>query len=179
MAGLKAQGRGFALVPRPGVPPTPIVPSAILYDLANGGNKDWGDVTPYAALGRAAFENVGASFRLGRAGAGFGARAGQAPGGTGSASIVASDGLTVGVLAAVNSYGSVRMPGSEAYEATLDAAAEAGGFAGDTSPKYFSVSASGGIAALTSTFESIAIELITTCSQQLEDDPPDTERLNV
>lgn len=115
MAGLKAAGRGFALVPRPGVPPTPIVPAAILYDLANGGDKEWGDTAPYAALGRAAFDAANASFHLGRAGAGYGAMAGQAPGGTGSASIVAADGLTVGALAAVNSFGSVRMPGSAAF----------------------------------------------------------------
>jgi L-aminopeptidase/D-esterase-like protein len=115
MAGLKAAGRGFALVPRPGVPPTPIVPAAILYDLANGGDKDWGETAPYAALGRKAFDAAGETFRLGRAGAGLGARAGQAPGGTGSASIVASDGLTVGALAAVNSFGAVRIPGSEAF----------------------------------------------------------------
>jgi L-aminopeptidase/D-esterase-like protein len=115
LAGLKAQGRGFALVPRPGVPPTPIVPSAILYDLANGGNKDWGDVAPYAALGRRAFDLAGSEFTLGRAGAGLGAKAGLAPGGTGSASIVTADGFTVGALAAVNSYGSVRIPNSEAF----------------------------------------------------------------
>ena len=33
---LGAAGRGFSLVARPGVPVSPIVPSAILYDLANG-----------------------------------------------------------------------------------------------------------------------------------------------
>lgn len=115
MAGLKAAGRGFALVPRPGVPATPIVPAAILYDLANGGDKDWGDTAPYAALGRQAYDAAAETFALGRAGAGLGARAGLAPGGTGSASIVTSDGLTVGALAAVNSFGSVRMPGSEAF----------------------------------------------------------------
>ncbi len=115
MSGLKSDGRGFALVPRPGVPPTPIVPSAILYDLANGGDKDWGDHAPYAELGRTAYKSAGGTFGLGRAGAGFGARAGLAPGGTGSASIVAADGLTIGALAAVNCFGSVRMPGSEAF----------------------------------------------------------------
>ncbi|WP_353256955.1 P1 family peptidase [Hyphomonas sp.] len=115
MSGLKSAGRGFALVPRPGVPPTPIVPSAILYDLANGGDKDWGDHAPYAELGRTAYKSAADTFRLGRAGAGFGARAGLAPGGTGSASIVATDGLTVGALAAVNCFGSVRMPASEAF----------------------------------------------------------------
>lgn len=115
MAGLKAAGRGFPMRALPGVPLPPIVPAAILYDLANGGNKDWGDTAPYAALGRAAFDAAGPTFRLGRAGAGYGARAGLAPGGTGSASLVTADGVTVGALAAVNSHGSVRMPGSAAF----------------------------------------------------------------
>lgn len=128
LAGLKAQGRGFALVPRPGVPATPIVPAAILYDLANGGDKDWGDTAPYAGLGRQAFESAGKVIALGKAGAAFGARAGQAPGGTGSASIVTNDGLTIGALAAVNSFGSVRMPGSEAFWAwPFEIAGEFGG----------------------------------------------------
>ena len=115
MAGLKKAGRGLSLVDRPGVPPTPIVPGAILYDLANGGDKDWGEVSPYAALGRAAFDTAAEAFALGRAGAGYGARAGLYPGGTGSASVVTRDGLTVGALACVNCFGSVLMPGSDAY----------------------------------------------------------------
>jgi L-aminopeptidase/D-esterase-like protein len=137
MAGLKAAGRGFALVARPGVPPTPIVPSAILYDLANGGDKDWGDTAPYAAMGRAAFDAAGDTFALGRSGAGTGARAGLAPGGTGSASIVAADGLTVGALAAVNSFGSVRMPGSAAFWAwPYEVAGEFGGARPDVSVSF-------------------------------------------
>lgn len=115
MAGLKAAGRGFALVPRPGVPPTPIVPAAILYDLANGGDKAWGAAPPYRALGASALAVAGDAFELGRAGAGFGAMAGQDRGGLGSASVVTDDGLQVGALAAVNAFGSVRMPGGEAF----------------------------------------------------------------
>lgn len=114
-SGLKAQGRGFGLVDAPGVPKTPIVPGAILYDLANGGDKEWGEVSPYAALGRQAFDAASTDFELGGAGAGIGARAGQAPGGTGSASVVSADGMTVGAIAAVNCFGSVRMPASEAF----------------------------------------------------------------
>ena len=114
-AGLKSAGRGFALVDKPGVPKTPIVPAAILYDLANGGDKNWGDTSPYAALGRAAFARADHDFALGRAGAGYGAMAGSTVGGTGSASIVSADGMTVGALVAVNCFGSVRMPGSEAF----------------------------------------------------------------
>ncbi|MEO1661397.1 MAG: P1 family peptidase [Pseudomonadota bacterium] len=113
---LGAQGRGLALVHRPGVPKTPIVPGAILYDLANGGDKAWGDTPPYPALGRAALADADTSpFALGRSGAGYGARAGAHQGGLGSASIVTDDGMSVGALAAVNSFGSVYMPGTDAF----------------------------------------------------------------
>jgi len=116
-AALGAAGRGFALTQTPGVPASPIVPAAILYDLANGGSKDWGAAPPYRDLGLAALEDARAAapVRLGRAGAGYGARAGAGPGGTGSASIITADGLTVAALVCVNSFGSVLMPGSEAY----------------------------------------------------------------
>lgn len=114
-ATLGARGEGFAMVDRPGVPKTPIVPAAILYDLANGGDKDWQETPPYPGLGRAALDAASAVFGLGRAGAGFGARAGQHRGGLGSASIVTDDQMTVGALAAVNSFGSVYMPGTDAF----------------------------------------------------------------
>jgi L-aminopeptidase/D-esterase-like protein len=115
MARLKEAGRGFSVTRTSGVPPTPIVPGAILFDLANGGNKDWGEVSPYAALGRKAFAEASEDFALGRAGAGFGASAGKFQGGTGSASIVTHDGMTVGAIACVNCVGSVMMPGTDAY----------------------------------------------------------------
>lgn len=115
-ASLGAQGRGFALVGRPDVPKTPIVPGAILYDLANGGDKGWGETPPYRDLGKSALANADTGdFPLGAAGAGFGARAGQFAGGLGSASIVTGDGMSVGALVAVNSFGSVVMPGTDAY----------------------------------------------------------------
>ncbi|MEM7458766.1 MAG: P1 family peptidase [Pseudomonadota bacterium] len=115
-ASLGAQGRGFALVDRPDVPKTPIVPSAILYDLANGGDKSWGETPPYRALGQSALKAAKAgAFDLGGAGAGYGARAGRFAGGLGSASIVTGDGMRVGALVAVNSFGSVFMPGTEVY----------------------------------------------------------------
>ncbi len=112
---LKDAGRGFALVDMAGVPRTPIVPAAILYDLANGGDKDWGETSPYPSLGRAAFDAAAEDFALGRFGAGRGARAGGYPGGLGSASVQTADDLTVGALAAVNCFGSVFMPGTEAF----------------------------------------------------------------
>lgn len=118
-AWLGARGRGFALVRAEGVPPSPIVPAAILYDLANGGAKGWGEDPPYRRLGVEACARAGAPVAapvaLGRSGAGFGARAGAGPGGLGSASYVTAEGLVVGALVAVNSFGSARMPGSDAF----------------------------------------------------------------
>jgi L-aminopeptidase/D-esterase-like protein len=114
-AALGAAGQGYAMRATPGVPVSPVVPAAILYDLANGGDKAWGEAAPYRGLGVAALKAAGERFDLGRAGAGFGARAGADRGGLGSASIATDDGLVVGALAAVNSFGAVRMPGTEAY----------------------------------------------------------------
>ena len=115
IAELGDQGRGFAMRDMPGVPRSPIVPSAILYDLANGGDKAWGTEPPYAQLGRKAFKGAGIDFALGRKGAGHGAMAGARQGGLGSASITTSDGYTVGALVAVNAFGSVTVPNSETY----------------------------------------------------------------
>ncbi len=115
VAMLGAAGQGFQLRPTPGAPPSPVVPSAVLHDLANGGQKGWGTEPPYRALGIKALAAAGDRFELGRAGAGFGARAGEDRGGLGSASVVSSDGLKVGAVVAVNSFGAVRMPGTDAY----------------------------------------------------------------
>lgn len=114
-AELCVDGRGFALMDLPGVPATPIVPGAILYDLANGGDKAWGGAPPYAALGRQAYRAAGGPVALGRAGAGFGAQAGALPGGTGSASVVTADGITVAALACVNCFGATQIPGTDAF----------------------------------------------------------------
>lgn len=115
-AWLGARGRGFRLAVRAGVPPSPIVPAAILYDLANGGDKNWRESPPYRQLGLAAAAATdSAPVMLGRAGAGYGATAGSEAGGLGSASFVTDDGLIVGALVAVNSFGSVRRPGSRAF----------------------------------------------------------------
>jgi L-aminopeptidase/D-esterase-like protein len=133
-AWLGARGRGFGLVERPGVPKSPIVPAAILYDLANGGDKAWGLEPPYRALGIAAAESAGRDFALGTAGAGAGAMAGSLKGGLGSASVLGAGGYCVGALAAVNSFGSVVAPGGRAFwSAPFEIGAEFGGFAlGDT-----------------------------------------------
>lgn len=109
-AAMGAEGKGFGLVDRPGVPRSPVVPAAILYDLANGGNKAWGASPPYEALGRAAYAARALDAPLGNRGAGMGALAGGLKGGQGSASIVTHDGFTVAALACVNSFGAVVMP---------------------------------------------------------------------
>jgi L-aminopeptidase/D-esterase-like protein len=114
-AWLGARGRGFGLAPSPEVPPSPVVPAAILFDMANGGVKTWGEEPPYRDLGRKAVAAAGNQFQLGTAGAGYGAMAGALKGGIGSASIVSADGFTVGAIVAVNSWGSVVAPGSRSF----------------------------------------------------------------
>ena len=83
----------------------PVVPSAILFDLANGGDKNWGGIPPYRDLGLAAANAAGAPVENGCFGAGFGARAGAKRGGLGTASFVLPDGRAVGAIVAVNSFG--------------------------------------------------------------------------
>lgn len=127
-AWLGARGRGYGLVGRADVPPSPVVPAAILYDVANGGDRAWGEDPPYRRLGREAVAAAGHEVALGTAGAGYGAMAGSLKGGIGSASIVAADGLTVGALVCVNSYGSVVAPGGRTFwAAPYELAGEFGG----------------------------------------------------
>ncbi len=110
---LRSQDRGFQFAP--GGPRMPIVPGAILFDLVNGGVKEWGEETPYRRLGLVAAKTAGLDFALGNAGAGFGARAGLYKGGLGSASARTADGFTVGAIVAVNSVGSPVIPGSDVF----------------------------------------------------------------
>ena len=99
---LAARGRGFAV----GNARVPIVPGAILFDLLNGGDKEWGETSPYPALGRAAAADAGQDFALGNHGAGLGATTATVKGGLGSASMQLDSGVVVGALAAVNAVGS-------------------------------------------------------------------------
>lgn len=127
-AWLGARGRGFTMADRPDVPPSPVIPAAILFDLANGGDKAWGEAPPYRALGMTAVAAAAGDFALGTAGAGYGAMAGSLKGGVGSASIVASDGATVGAIVAVNCWGSVVAPGGRAFwAAPFEVGSEFGG----------------------------------------------------
>jgi D-aminopeptidase len=109
---LRAGGRGFAIAGGP----VPIVPAAILFDLANGGDKRW-DANPYWALGAAAFDAASPELALGSVGAGTGAMTATLMGGLGSASLVTEDGATVGALVAVNAFGAVCPPGARAFHA--------------------------------------------------------------
>ncbi|MDP3659323.1 P1 family peptidase [Phenylobacterium sp.] len=127
-AWLGAQGRGYRLADRDDVPAAPVIPSAILFDLANRGDKAWGEEPPYRRLGRQAATAAGQAFDLGAAGAGYGAMAGALKGGVGSASMVAGDGFTVGALVAVNCWGSVVAPGGRSFwAAPFEVGGEFGG----------------------------------------------------
>ena len=102
---LRETGRGFAI----GDIRIPIVCGAVLFDMLNGGDKNWGRFPPYRDLGYAAAAAAGATFALGTAGAGFGATTVNLKGGLGSASAVTRDGHMVGALVAVNACGSVNV----------------------------------------------------------------------
>ncbi|WP_283195750.1 P1 family peptidase [Rhizobium sp. AN80A] len=105
-AGLRAMGRGFPV----GNQRVPIVPQAILMDLLNGGDKDWGLQSPYRDLGYEAFRAAAkGSFALGTVGAGTGATTATVKGGLGSASARSSTGHTIAAIVAVNALGSATM----------------------------------------------------------------------
>ena len=98
---MREQGRGFRI--RDAV--VPIIPGAIMFDLLNGGDKNWGRYPPYRELGYEAAKAAAADFTLGSVGAGLGATTANLKGGVGSASAITSDGITVGALVVVNAVG--------------------------------------------------------------------------
>ena len=119
---LRAQGRGFVV----GDQTVPIVPGAILFDLINGGDKDWAE-NPYKRLGAQALADAGADFALGSVGAGTGALIADLKGGLGSASATWG-GYTVGALVAVNALGRVTVgDGPNFWAAPYEMGAEFGG----------------------------------------------------
>jgi L-aminopeptidase/D-esterase-like protein len=124
-AALREDGRGFAVGPVR----VPIVPGAILFDLLNGGDKDWGRYSPYRDLGYDATRNAAADFSLGSEGAGTGALTAGLKGGLGSASAVLGGGTTIGALVAVNALGSVTFGQSRHFRAAIhEIGDEFGGF---------------------------------------------------
>jgi len=121
--GLRAQGRGFAV----GDMRVPIVPGAILFDLLNGGDKNWGK-NPYKILGQRALLDAGEQFELGSVGAGCGATTANLKGGLGSASCVLRSGHVVGALVAVNAVGQATVgDGPEFWAAPFEQGGEFGG----------------------------------------------------
>ena len=101
-AALREQGRGYAI----GNVRVPIVSQAIIFDLLNGGDKNWGRFSPYLDLGYAAACAVGREFALGTAGGGTGATTATVKGGVGSASAMTASGHTVAAIVVVNAVGS-------------------------------------------------------------------------
>ena len=110
-AWLGEQGMGYEAGAKP-VPVSPIVPSAILFDNANGGDKLWGLNPPFRELGIKACEQASAIIAQGSYGAGFGATAGLYAGGIGTVSEVVN-GITVGAIIAANPVGSPYLPGTD------------------------------------------------------------------
>ncbi len=123
VSALREQGRGFEAAGHK----VPIVPAAILFDLAAGGDQTWAE-NPYSALGRAAFSSASQDFAIGSVGAGTGATTATLKGGLGSASSVLNNGATIGALVAVNPVGEVvRGKGPGFWAAPFEEDAEFGG----------------------------------------------------
>jgi D-aminopeptidase len=138
-------GRGFkvrdALVP--------IIPGAIMFDLLNGGDKNWGRYPPYREFGYDAAKIAAGDFALGSAGAGLGATTATLKGGVGSASTVTADGITIGALAVVNAVGTVTVgTGPHFWAAPFEQNGEFGGrgFPAKFSESDLSLRAKGGSA---------------------------------
>jgi len=110
-AWLREKGRGFQIRDVT----VPIVPAAIMFDLLNGGNKDWGRFPPYRDLGYAAIKGAGANFGLGSIGAGLGATTATLKGGVGSASAKTKGGITVGAIVVVNAVGTTTVGTTEHF----------------------------------------------------------------
>ncbi len=101
-AALREMGRGFLL----GAVNIPLAPCAIIFDLTNGGDKDWGRFPPYRDLGYAALRAaLPGPFALGSVGAGTGATTATVKGGLGSASALTTAGHMVAAIVAVNAVG--------------------------------------------------------------------------
>jgi D-aminopeptidase len=140
---MREQGRGFRI--RDAV--VPIVPGAIMFDLLNGGNKDWGQYPPYREFGYDAAKNAGSDVALGSVGAGLGAATVNLKGGIGSASAQMPAGITVGALVVVNAVGSTVIgDGPHFWAAPFEQNGEFGkrGWPAEISPPDLAIRAKGG-----------------------------------
>ena len=107
-AWLRAAGRGLDI--RGAI--VPLVPQAIIFDLLNGGDKNWGLFSPYRDMGHAAAAAAShGAFALGSVGGGTGATTATAKGGVGSASARAASGHLVAAIVVVNAVGSATIGG--------------------------------------------------------------------
>ncbi len=112
MSWLREQNRGLPI----GNFRVPIVPQAIIFDLLNGGQKNWGRFPPYWNLGYLAIQNTDKTFPLGNIGAGMGAQAGLLKGGLGSSSVYIDNlGVTVGAIMVSNPAGEVLFPNTDTF----------------------------------------------------------------
>lgn len=124
MAYLAEQGRGYEVRGAR----VPLVPGAILFDLLNGGDKNWGRYPPYRELGYAAASCAAQDFALGSIGAGTGALTQNLKGGIGSASAISPTGHVIGAIAVVNAAGRATMgDGPHFWSAPFEVADEFGG----------------------------------------------------
>jgi len=114
-AWLREQERGFIVGPVR----VPIVPQAILFDLINGGDKDWGQYPPYRKLGYQAANTASSDFAIGCNGAGTGALVAGLKGGLGTASMKLENGITIAALFAVNALGSPLIADTHHFHAAL------------------------------------------------------------
>ena len=96
----------------------PVVPGAIVFDLINNGDKNWGAESPYKKLAYHACEIADKNFEIGTHGAGFGATTANLKGGLGSASTELSNGAIIGAIVVVNSIGSTTLPNAKHFWAS-------------------------------------------------------------
>lgn len=123
-AWLREQGRGVPLDPVR----IPIVPCAILFDLRNDGNKDWGRYSPYRELGYQAIANHSPTVALGAAGAALGASTATGRGGFGMAATQLANGARIVAGVAVNAAGSAHIGDTDFFwAAPFEQDAEFGG----------------------------------------------------
>jgi L-aminopeptidase/D-esterase-like protein len=136
---LRERGIGFRVGVSHQAPRVPVVPQAILFDLANGGEKNWGRHPPYRDQGYEAAVQAAQSFDLGSAGAGYGASVAwkssgeRLRGGLGSASF-SGKGFAIGALVAVNAAGTVTVGAGPHFHAARDEIGDEFGGLGLPSP---------------------------------------------
>jgi D-aminopeptidase len=161
---LRSIGRGFQIRDVR----VPIVPGAILFDLTNGGDKGWRKQPPYWELGWQAAQAATGQFKLGTAGAGYGATTANLKGGLGSASTCTSSGFFVGALVAVNAIGQTTIGSSRYFwAAPFEHGGEFGGLGlPDPPPKdRLTVTIKGDPAAENTTIAIVATDAVLTRNQ--------------